>query len=55
MSPPDALTEKLRTLVRIPMVSYADPAAVDTEAFDLFASTLAELFPLLHAHLADRA
>lgn len=52
MSPPDALTEKLRTLVRIPTVSYADPAAVDTEAFDLFVSTLAELFPLLHEHLA---
>ncbi|QWZ07943.1 M20/M25/M40 family metallo-hydrolase [Nocardioides panacis] len=46
------LTEKLRTLVRIPTISYADPTAVDTEAFDLFVATLAELFPLLHGHLA---
>jgi carboxypeptidase PM20D1 len=49
---PGDLTEKLRTLVRIPTVSYADPAAVDTEAFHLFVVTLAELFPLLHEHLA---
>ncbi len=48
----DALTEKLRTLVRIPTVSYDDPAAVDTEAFDLFLATLADLFPRLHEHLA---
>ena len=52
MSAPDDLTEKLRTLVRIPTVSYDDPTAVDTEAFDLFVATLAELFPLLHEHLA---
>ena len=52
MSAPDDLTEKLRTLVRIPTVSYDDPTAVDTEAFDLFVATLAELFPRLHDHLA---
>ena len=50
-APDDVLTEKLRTLVRIPTVSHADPAANDTAAFDALLDALARLFPLLHERL----
>ena len=50
-APDDVLTEKLRTLVRIPTVSHADPAANDPAAFDAHLEALARLFPLLHERL----
>jgi carboxypeptidase PM20D1 len=50
-APDDVLTEKLRTLVRIPTVSHVDPAANDTTAFDAHLDALARLFPLLHERL----
>ena len=42
---------KLQALVRIPTVSYPDPARVDTPRFDEFVAELATLFPVLHARL----
>ena len=45
------VVEKLRALVRIPTVSHADEAAIDTAAFEEFRTALAEAFPLLHDHL----
>ena len=43
--------EKLRALVRIPTVSYADEAAIDPAPFEDFIHALADAFPLLHEHL----
>jgi carboxypeptidase PM20D1 len=43
--------EKLRTLVRIPTVSYADAAAIDPRPFEELVDTMADLFPLLHERL----
>ena len=43
--------EKLRRLVRLPTVSYADEAAIDASPFEEFRSALAEAFPLVHEHL----
>lgn len=37
--------------MQIPTVSSSDPALVDTAAFDRLLTTMAELFPLLHARL----
>lgn len=42
---------KLQRLVRIPTVSYRDPAAIDRQAFEDFHTALADAFPLLHQHL----
>ncbi|WP_166134565.1 M20/M25/M40 family metallo-hydrolase [Nocardioides ochotonae] len=42
---------KLQALVRIPTVSHADPAAVDTACFEEFLVELAAQFPLLHERL----
>ena len=43
--------EKLRALVRIPTVSYADEEAIDQGRFEEFTRLLAEQFPLLHDRL----
>jgi carboxypeptidase PM20D1 len=43
--------EQLRTLVRIPTVSYADEEAIDPAPFEEFHDALAEAFPLLHREL----
>jgi carboxypeptidase PM20D1 len=42
---------KLQELVRIPTVSYPDPALVDTAVFDGFVAALELQFPLLHQRL----
>ncbi|MFC6695406.1 M20/M25/M40 family metallo-hydrolase [Nocardioides daphniae] len=42
---------KLQRLVRIPTVSHRDADLIDSEAFHRQTEALAELFPLLHAHL----
>src|SRR3954470_7441094 len=41
----------LRTLVRIPTVSYTDEDRIDRTPFTGFRRTLAGAFPLLHEHL----
>ncbi|MCS5715024.1 M20/M25/M40 family metallo-hydrolase [Herbiconiux sp. CPCC 205716] len=46
----EAALERLRTLIRIPTMSVA-PAERDEAAFDLFAATLRELYPLVHERL----
>ena len=43
--------ERLRALVRIPTVSYADESDIDAGRFDQFTTALADAFPLLHEHL----
>ena len=43
--------DRFRTLLRIPTVSREDASQQDAAAFSLFRSTLAELYPLVHAHL----
>jgi carboxypeptidase PM20D1 len=43
--------EKLRTLVRVPTVSYDDEKAIDPAPFEELHRTLAGAFPLLHEHL----
>lgn len=43
--------ERFRELLRIPTVSRADPAQVDTAAFELFRETLARSYPRVHAGL----
>jgi carboxypeptidase PM20D1 len=48
----DEDVEKLRTLVRIPTVSYADEDVIDPAPFEEFTRTLAQLFPLLREQLA---
>lgn len=47
----EAIVEQLRTLIRIPTVSWPDEAAIDADVFATFRDALAEAFPLLHAHL----
>jgi carboxypeptidase PM20D1 len=47
----DRAVAKLQALVRIPTVSYRDPALVDAEAFDLLLVELERQFPLLHQGL----
>jgi carboxypeptidase PM20D1 len=43
--------ERLRTLVRVPTVSYADEKAINAAPFEAFHRALTEAFPLLHEHL----
>ncbi|MDF2046683.1 M20/M25/M40 family metallo-hydrolase [Microbacterium sp. Kw_RZR3] len=43
--------ERFRELLRIPTVSRADPAEVDTARFDEFHAALERLYPLTHARL----
>ena len=43
--------DRLRELLRIPTVSYADESRVDTTAFDAFHVALERLYPLVHARL----
>ena len=43
--------ERLRGLVRVPTVSYADEGAVEASCFEEFLALLAESFPLLHEQL----
>ena len=47
----DRVVGKLQTLVRIPTVSFRDPAQIDTAAFDSFVAELEQQFPLLHERL----
>ena len=47
----DAALGRFQALLRIPTVSRADPALVDTEAFTRFRAALAELYPLVHERL----
>ena len=47
----DRAVAKLQALVRLPTVSYRDPARVDTAAFDAFLVELERQFPLLHERL----
>lgn len=47
----DAVTERLRALLRVPTVSRDDRALRDDDAFRRFPELLAELYPLTHAHL----
>jgi len=43
--------ERLRTLLRVPTVSYADEKAIDAAPFEEFHRALTEAFPLLHEQL----
>ena len=43
--------DRLRELLRIATVSYADESRVDTAAFDQFHAALERLYPLVHARL----
>ncbi|MGZ6745173.1 MAG: M20/M25/M40 family metallo-hydrolase [Nocardioides sp.] len=43
--------EKLQALVRLPTISYRDPALVDTAVFDAFLTELEAQFPRVHAEL----
>ncbi|MCW2807154.1 MAG: peptidase [Marmoricola sp.] len=47
----DPTVASLQNLVRIPTVSFADEAAIDSQPFEEFIATLAVEFPLLHERL----
>ncbi|MCW2679865.1 MAG: peptidase [Frankiales bacterium] len=47
----DSAVRTLQALVRLPTVSYRDPALVDTAAFDQLLVELASAYPLLHERL----
>ena len=47
----DKDVERFRALIRVPTVSYADDACIDSGHFETFVELLAESFPLLHEHL----
>jgi len=50
MTDEDAV-DRLRRLVRVPTVSYADETAIDPAPFDELHEALVEAFPLLHGEL----
>lgn len=48
---PDAATDHLAQMVRVPTVSYKQEGLTDQSAFDDFQALLEELYPEVHAHM----
>ena len=49
--PHPAAVTRFQSLLRIPTISRNDPQATDWDQFDVFLTTLAELYPLAHTRL----